>query len=404
MTDYWPVSTNLLAGFLMGIRLQGKPKNQASYIPTGRIWPSGDFSLGYRKVEADSRVDYRREPNRVAPEPLPRNWVIGPWGIPMQAYPGPWVGLTVEEWCEFQWLKNWHPPLAVECPQGATGPLDLTTPANSHSEAGGVTPRGRQGITSYGRKMVKSAATLIQKMPGKRVTFATITMPPLPQQLRAELAREWPEFVRQLIQWLSRRLKLAALPALICSVSEVQPRRLQALNEGYLHLHLCWPNHYAKSGNWAVCVGLLKTWCSEFLQKRGLWTSDSWVNVDTKQVKKTAAGYLAKYMSKGVAEIEAFAADCGWDAVPKQWWNLSKPARDLVKKYTCVGDATGALLEAVVNHALDEQELKIFHVLQPAILAYDGKERIVGWFGVLTTGIRLELVKMIRDNSRIIAA
>jgi hypothetical protein len=274
--------------------------------------------------------------------------------------------------------------------------LDLTTPANSHNEVVPKTPRGQKGITGHGRKMVKSAATLIQKMPGKRITFATVTMPPLAQHLRRDLALAWPEFLRQLIQWLSRRLKSAGLPALICSVTEIQPGRLRVLNEGYLHLHLVWPNHYARYGNWAIDVCHLKTWCSEFLQARGLWESDSWVNVDTQQVEKTAAGYLAKYMSKGSEEIEEFAADCGWDAVPKQWWNLSKPARELVKKFVHSGDAVGHLLQSVVQYSLEFQELDQFHVLCPAIVNYDGKERMAGWFGVVTAEFRKQLVAMLK--------
>lgn len=383
-------------GFFVAINLKGNPNKHTTYIPTGRIWPSGDFSYGYRAVEGDSRVDYRKEPSRVPAAPLPRNWVIGRWGIPMQAYPGPWAGMTVSEWEEWQWIKNWHPPLAVDPPVVEDVRLDLTIPANSHKVLDRPSKYGKKGITSYGRKMVKSAATLIQKMPNKRITFCTITMPPLGHDLRRELALAWPEFLRQLIQWLSRQLKSAGLPALVCSVTEIQPKRLKALNEGYLHLHLVWPNHYAKSGNWAVCVGRLKTWCSEFLQSRGLWEVESWVNVDTQEVEKTAAGYLSKYMSKGSEEIEKFAEDCGWDAVPGQWWNLSKPARDIVKKYTKEGDVVGALLQSVVNHSLDFQELDKYHVLCPAILSCDGNERIVGWFGVLTQDFRAELLAMLK--------
>lgn len=380
----------------MSLSLLGKPQRHSTYVPTGRIWPSGDFSLGYRKVEADSRTDYADHVTRIDRGemacPVRPGWAVGKHGFPVVddaalGLEGNREALSVAAECEA------HERYAAT-PIGER--FDLTTPANSHKGNARREKYGRNGITGLGRKMVKSAATLIQKMPGKRITFATVTMPPLAQHLRRELALAWPEFLNRLIQWLSRRLKSAGLPALICSVTEIQPKRLQALNEGYLHLHLVWPNHYAKSGNWAVDVGHLKTWCSEFLQARGLWESDSWVNVDTQQVKKTAAGYLSKYMSKGSSEVEQFADDCGWDAVPSQWWNLSKPARDLVKKYTRKGDDVGHLLQAVVQHSLGFQELSQFHVLCPAIVNYDGKERIAGWFGVVTAEFRRELLALLK--------
>ncbi len=381
------------------MQLSPQTSRHATYVPTGRIWPSGDFSFGYRKIPGNERVDYRSHVAQIDGGslacPVAPGWSIGPYGFPMvdDALLDRDVlseGLSVVAEGEL------HRAMA-----GAAwaDQLDLTTPPNSHSPGKRPEKYGKAGITGYGRKMVKSAATLIQKMPGKRITFATVTMPALPQHLRRDLALAWPELIRQLIQRLSRLLKSQGLPALICSVSEIQPGRLERYGEAYLHLHLVWLNHAAKHGNWAVDVAGLRAWVSEFLQKRGLWCDGAWVNIDTQRVKKTAAGYLAKYMSKGVDEIERFAADCGWDAVPGQWWNLSKPARDLVKKFTCSGDVVGRLLESIVHYALDCQELAQFHVLQPAVVSWDGCERIAGWFGVVTSEFRRDLLGMLASAS-----
>lgn len=318
-------------------------------------------------------------------------WTVGPWGFPVVDesaidYAGNAEALSVaSEAAEAEWY----------CAQPVVDRLDLTTPANSRKGAARPEKYGKGGITGYGRKMVKSAATLIQKIPGKRLTFATVTMPPLPAEMRRELALLWPDLVHRLLEWLGRRLKSQGLPPAIVSVSEIQPGRLEKYLEAYLHLHLVWPNHHASFGNWAVSAVDVKTWCSEYLQRKGVWTADAWVNVDVQRVKKTAAGYLAKYMSKGSEEIEKFAQDCGWDAIPGQWWNMTKTARQLVKKYTREGDEVGALLESVVYHALECQELDPFYVLQPAIVDYDGKERIAGWYGVMTQDLRRQLVSML---------
>lgn len=369
-------------------------------------------------MEGDSRVEGRGFGVLADADsfPLPGDsgWFVGKWGVAQPIDDARCDGQALldieanvcaenpalyEVMCGFLWdvdkFNDAVYPLIRKAAKLAV-PLDLTVPVNSHSGASRSEKYGKTGITGYGRKMVKSAATLIQKMPGKRTTFATITLPTLPAQLRRELALVWPEFLRQLLQWLSRKLKKSGLPALVCSVSEVQPGRLAEYSEAYLHLHLVWPNHWAKSGNWAIDCDALRTWVSEFLQHRGLWVSDAWVNVDTQQVKKTAAGYLAKYMSKGASEIEDFAKDCGWDAIPGQWWNLSKPARDLVKKFTCEGDATGLLLLAVIDNALELCEMSSFWGLSQAMLTIGGRESHVGWYGGLKEGVRADLVKMLR--------
>lgn len=406
---------------LYSLKLAGRSNRHPSFIPTGRIWPSGDFSLGYKRVDGDSRVDGRSYGEMADADafPLPGEcgWFVGKWGVPQPIEGHRCDGQALLDLEAEECYEN---PAAYEVAYGINLdldklqealysivfraaklalPLDLTVPANSHKGASRCEKYGKAGITSYGRKMVKSAATLIQKMPGKRTTFATITMPSLPPQLRRGLALAWPEFLRQLLQWLTRQLRKSGLPGLVCSVTEVQPGRLADYSEAYLHLHLVWPNHGGRYGNWAVSVDALRTWCAEFLQKRGLWVADAWVNVDTQEVRKTAAGYLSKYMSKGVSEIEAFAKDCGWDAVPGQWWNLTKPARDLVKKFTYEGVETGHLLQSVIQHAIESCDLHGFWGLNVAMLTIGGRECQVGYFGGLHEDLRLDLVKMLRSGN-----
>jgi hypothetical protein len=408
------------------LELKGQPSRHPNYVPTGRIWPSGDFSVGYTKVDGDSRVEGRGFGALADADafPLPKSegWSIGEWGVPRlnegYVYDGKALLDIEAELCHQNpalyslltgiegSLDNWEGMvywLALKAAKLAV-PLDLTVPSNSHKGTARCEKYGKKGITGYGRKMVKSAATLIQKMPGKRTTFATVTMPTLPTQLRRELALAWPELLRQLLQWLSRELRRVGLPALVCSVSEVQPGRLAEHSEAYLHLHLVWPNHWAKAGNWAVDVDRLRTWVAEFLQRRGLWCTEAWVNVDTQQVKKTAAGYLSKYMSKGSDVLEAFAEDCGWDAVPGQWWNLTKPARDLVVKFSCQGVDTGRLLLSVIDHAMELCELDSFWGLNQAMMTIGKKEVHVGWYGGLKEAVRLDLVKMLRSAERCASA
>lgn len=359
-------------------------------IPTGTIWPSGDFSLGLKWVDRHGPHKRDRRSMMAAYDESQ----AGRWTVEAQeqreaySYPGGWADALAAEEC-------YQNPSFFE--EGAGAPLDLTNARNSHTAASRPEKYGKLGITSFGRKMVKSAATLIQKMPNKRTTFATVTMPTLPQQLRRELALCWPEFVRQLLQTLTRWLKKQGLPPLVCSVSEIQPKRLAEHREGYLHLHLVWPNHWARAGNWAIDVGDLRTWISEFLQSRGLWAADSWVNVATEQVYKTAAGYLSKYMSKGSDELVAFAEDCGWDAVPGQWWNLSKAARDMVKRWTRKGDVVGAVLSEVISGIWDSGDMSGFHWLQEIVWQADDRLVTVGWFGVITADLRKDLLKLL-DN------
>jgi hypothetical protein len=232
--------------------------------------------------------------------------------------------------------------------------------------------------------MVKSVGALIDShLPFYRVTFATITMPALPQGMRRQLALCWPELVNQLLKWLSRRLEKKGLPKIIVSASEVQPKRLSESGEAYLHLHLLWVNPPGKKGNWAVNVLHLRSWVADFLIRRELWAADSHVNVDVRSVKGNKACYLAKYLSKDGNIVAEAANDIGWDALPSQWWNVTKTARDWVKRELIAGKAVGYLLHEMVNAAFTLNSFVDFRYLYQVETEIDGFLLNVGWRGCL---------------------
>lgn len=372
----------------------GSPTECETYIPTGTIWPSGDFSYGFRRIDwaGPGRADRRNEAQRIDDGVYAGQWSTE--YLRWQDEQGQRPGRVVEA---LEAEAFWESGLGES--EGPIGPLNLTNARNSHRVAKRPESYGRKGITGYGKNMVKSAATLIQKMPNKRTTFATVTMPTLPAHLRRELALCWPEFVRQALQWLSRKLKRVGLPGLVVSCTEIQPKRLKGFGEAYLHLHLVWPNHWARAGNWAIDVLEFRAWCESFLIRQGIWVDGAWVNVNTQQVEKSAAGYLAKYMSKGVGEIQKMAEDCGWDAIPAQWWNMTAPLRALVKKYTRKGEAVGRILDAVVEFVLNTGDMAGVEALAECVMEYEGRLLSVGWRGRLAAWYRKDLLKMIDSQS-----
>lgn len=373
------------------MRLHGKPIRSDSYIPTGRLWPSGDFSVGFRRVEGDrrARVDTRNTGQMIddGDMALPDDrWGYGRYGVPRLVEPL----APGERWAD---ADAW----AVE-PGGAATPLTLANLSNSHK---GVARRGQyglKGMTGYGKKMVRSAATMIQRWakPG-RTTFCTISLPDCSKDQRVGIATAWPEYLRQLIQWLVRRLESLGLPPAVCSVSEIQPKRLKDGGRAYLHLHLVWPNHPARCGNWACDAREIRAWSESFMIRRGLLPDGGWVRVNVQPVRKSAGGYLSKYMSKGAPEIAAMAEDLGIEAIPRQWWNLSKTARDWVKGEMVHGDNVGALVLALVDavFARAVEFRRVFYSLHEVVLELDGLTRGVGWRGAMTELGRKELLSLL---------
>lgn len=137
------------------------------------------------------------------------------------------------------------------------------------------------------------------------------------------------------------------------------------------------------------------------MSRRGLLPDEGWVRVNVQPVRKSAGGYLSKYMSKGSAEIAAMVEDVGVEAVPRQWWNLSKAARDWVKGELAHGDDAGRLLLASVDaiFAGVVPFRDAFYSLHEVMLDIDGRPRGVGWRGALVDSYRKELLRLLDTPS-----
>ena len=322
------------------------PNRRNDRYPSGKIWPNGEFTLGWvRKEPSDTRdPDMRSE-------------------------------------------------------EGAgTGPFDLRNAPNSHTapqclvSAGqeGVKERSRSdkyglnGITSYGKKMVKSAGALIDKYyPHHQVTFCTVTVPTMDAVGRAECAAKWPQLVSRFLQWLGRRLEAQGLPKVIVSVSEVQPKRLRHYKEAYLHLHALWLNPPGKRGLWTVSAIEIRTWWANAFKRINLWYEGAWVNVDVRPVRGESARYLAKYVSKDKSLINETIDDVGREGIPGQWWNMTQWTRNWIKRHTRSGESAGRVVDWLVNAAFDLDDFSQFVYLYHVEFEIDGFSVNAGWRGCI---------------------
>jgi hypothetical protein len=346
------VSKKTLENLLPREKLSRKPSAAPSRYPSGTVWPHGEWSLGYASERPDG----------------------GEW------HEDPFIGLGVDD------------VAMASRGDGPAIPLDLSDASNSHN-----TPkRGQNGITGYGQQMIKAAGFLMgERWPQHRKTLGTVTLPPMTAQARREVVEAWPELTRELLQWLSRRLTRQSLPPIVCSVSEVQPKRLVENSEAYLHWHVLWLNLPGKSGNWAIDPCDVRAWLESLLIRKIPSYQGGYINVDVKRVKGEAARYLAKYMSKGKQQVQEAMDDWGSDLCPRTWWNMTKPTRDMVKASTSRGRIPGRLLEATLDHAWATDLDSHYEFLRHIELEFEGVLITVGWRGRFTDGLSLEIRRLL---------
>lgn len=344
--------------------------------PVGRIWPNGEFTLGYGVVgEEGSREEEW-------------SWTGGHRGLTEEE-------LDVRLECLDGWLEVVAGVYSVSA-QLAGVYLTLSDTPNSHRS----TPRpkyGLKGLTGKGRKMIRSGAYLLEKRLGKDdVVMITLTVPTLSRPERIAVAKQWGHLTNRLVQYLSRELVRQGRAPVIVGCVEVQTGRLKKFSEGYLHLHLVCPAHSNAGRAWAIDAKELRAWWKSALERVTKTTLTHLPRVETAIVEKSVEAYLAKYLSKGSDEgLEDFVEDLGEDCVPGQWWFCSAPMRDAIRKNTLSGDNCGALLESLVEHLLEMGTGEGFEYVRHVDRLVDGKLKTCGWVGRLCPELRDEIDLML---------
>jgi hypothetical protein len=233
-------------------------------------------------------------------------------------------------------------------------PIGLSSPPNSRNESGQefedttqtsglhkpATRYGQNGISGRGKLRVKDGATIMQREYGRRsLAFATVTLPPMSPESMNLICESWGEFTHRLVEEIKRELARKNSPKDIIYCTEIQEKRYQKYGVVAPHLHLLW---YAYSGTpgdtpkpakqeYAISADWLRDLVARIINRitgeSDVFTAAS---VDIQKVKKDAAGYLGKYMSKGGKIIQKIKEDGKQNLLPRQWWGITRELRNRV--------------------------------------------------------------------------
>jgi len=347
-------------------------QSSGRFIPTAKVWPNGEFTLGYA-------VD-----GEVSPESGEWTWTGGD------------KGLSPNELDErLECLHGWLDAVAeVYSVSGrlAAALLTLSNAPNSETAKPEV-KYGLHGLTATGSKVLRSACFLMEEKFGKEdVTMATFTVPRLERAERILLARRWGVLTNDLVRRLKAYLVEAGRPPVIVGCVEIQSSRLESRKEGYLHIHAVWPAHSNTGGLWAVRAEEIRTWWKLAIERIIGRELPCAPRIETAIVETSVEHYMGKYLSKGSDDcLGQFVVDLGYESVPGQWWFASSEMKQWVNENTLGGRNLGVLLESYIEHTVTKGTGEGFEWLRHVDLLLSGRLITVGYVGRLSRETKDEL-------------
>lgn len=311
---------------------------------SGTLWPNGEFSFAY--VPDDVTQVTRGEEC---------SW----------AMPGPGEGDEGASALDLTLLNN--------LPLGETPPHQTLARQRY----------GLKGMTSQARRKVRASAYLLQERYGKgRLSFVTLTVPPLGDaQSERRLAARWHDAVRYLLRRLRQLLLKRGLPPTLVGVCEIQVKRYATSGQFPLHIHLVLVGRKRSRGAWGIHYSEFRSAWADILQSIVGHSIETRYLENVKQVEKDAGNYLGKYMSKSQNEIEKVLADGNEWMLPKQWWFSTKEMKTWLKSRTSRGARCGQLLESLVHEVWDNPGLYPDLWLRRLSIRLDDFDYTAGWIG-----------------------
>lgn len=284
---------------------------------SGKIWPDGSFGYSFRQIKKFS-LSKKKDPAEEAYRHV-ENQVLR---VRQANYAALRSALITNQ---FLYLV-----LAWRSASGEAAAIGLSEAIKYHKAP--RAPRGSRGITGEGRKLLRSACTLLEMKVGTaNLSFATLTMPPLSPGDRAICQREWGRAIQIFYQEMKREAARQGVAFVYAGCTEIQPARSRREGWNVPHLHF-------------IFIGRIgKKWWINPKKMRNLWkriwesrfsNSYNWqASENLQRLRKSAAGYLSKYLSKGSSYNFPSAAMDSW--YPSSWQSLSLSLKRWVRR-ACV--------------------------------------------------------------------
>lgn len=239
---------------------------------------------------------------------------------------------------------------AFECTDGRVGTLTLEDTLQRHIAMKELDPIGLSTgrilkepcvsrkkclkMTGSMARNIRNASYLLEQWFGKdQLSFLTLTVPGVSPDALGSICYHWDSIVHRFFMWLRQALNSKGIEPLFVYCTEIQTARLKLRHEFAPHIHILFRGRCGKKKPWAISptqarrawVRCLKSCISESFDTRAI--------ENIQRIKKSASGYLSKYMSKGYCTLpETLDSDAPITSLRTHWGGMSRKLSQAISK------------------------------------------------------------------------
>lgn len=212
--------------------------------------------------------------------------------------------------------------------------LTLSNPAKLHKSRA---KRGQKGLTPYAARVVRSAATYLEEKYNRtNLSFITTTVPDLPEGKLELLIEKWGVIQNRFLQELKRQLIKEGVRLEYVVVTEIQEKRWLKTGKAYPHLHVLLRGRLNYRQPWILTqTSICGAWTRVLRRELDITFSQT-PRVSVERIRKSACGYISKYLSKGSASLSRLRPDIPTPPLPCAWHGLSRSILAYIKARTLV--------------------------------------------------------------------
>jgi hypothetical protein len=270
-------------------------------------------------------------------------------------------------------------------------PMGLSDAINSRNDTQNAvktsktrSKRGTVGITSYGKRMTRSAAAMLEDKFGRDcLSFGTATLPFMSKAENELICQNWGAIANRFFEKLTRLLEKRGLSKDYCFVTEIQEKRFDKYGIVAPHLHWIMQGKLTKKAMWLILPHEVKVMWEQVLGNFLKRDVDGSTATRIEKPKKSLKQEMGKYLSKGTKIIKKIVGKLQGDLLPSAYHGSSRALKKEIKAAIIIlqGDECESFIDNL--ESMKEMNLISFIPILWEIPDSGGKQIAVGFVGWL---------------------